>query len=335
MGAKETDMGFSAVTGESRGRFPGWNTLFVLIGLYVFLSILSALMIALTLWLGYGQNPLNGMDLSEARWLVPLNQLITFVPIIAWLISRRRRYGLSAMGPGLALGRMNPGMILYGFAAILAAGVVIEPILKALPDTGMAQLDTIISGGWGILSAVVIAPIVEETLFRGLILDSVRTRFGAFWAVIVSALIFGAFHGLPQQAFNAMVVGLFLGYIYVRTSSLGAVILIHMLNNALSCILTGFGISSDTYLSDMIHNRTIWLIVWGICAAFFIFAMVMLVINLRRARIIEPVQADVDESETVNETESVPEPEETIPVLSETEAEAVAGQADADSGEEA
>ena len=73
------------------------------------------------------------------------------------------------------------------------------------------------------------APIAEELLFRGLVIRPLE-RYGKRFAIIVSALLFGLFHGNLIQAPYAALVGLILGYVAVEYS-IGWAIVLHMFNN--------------------------------------------------------------------------------------------------------
>ena len=79
------------------------------------------------------------------------------------------------------------------------------------------------------LYASVVAPIWEELLFRGYILRTLRP-FGKRFSVLVSALLFGLFHGNLLQTPYAVVIGLVLGYVTVEYS-IGWAIVMHMFNN--------------------------------------------------------------------------------------------------------
>ena len=81
-----------------------------------------------------------------------------------------------------------------------------------------------------ILVAVIIGPVVEELIFRKLIIDRL-SRFGDLTAVIVSSLAFGLFHGNFYQFFYALGLGLILGYIYTKTRNILYPVLMHMLIN--------------------------------------------------------------------------------------------------------
>lgn len=83
------------------------------------------------------------------------------------------------------------------------------------------------------LCVVVIPPLVEEIMFRGVVLQSLR-RYGDGFAVLVSAILFGLYHGNLIQIVFAFLSGLALGFVAVRTNSLLPSMLIHCLNNGVS-----------------------------------------------------------------------------------------------------
>ena len=82
----------------------------------------------------------------------------------------------------------------------------------------------------------VLAPIFEELVFRKLIID--RTiRYGELMSILFSSLAFGLFHCNLYQIFYAFVLGLILGYVYVRTGNVILTIIMHMCVNASSSVL--------------------------------------------------------------------------------------------------
>ncbi len=83
----------------------------------------------------------------------------------------------------------------------------------------------------GFLMVAVAAPILEETLFRGIILKALLKKYRPFKAILISAVAFGIFHLNPWQFLYATTLGLFLGYVYWKTRSLFYPIVIHMLLN--------------------------------------------------------------------------------------------------------
>lgn len=77
---------------------------------------------------------------------------------------------------------------------------------------------------------------VEELIFRGVVMQSLR-RFGDIFALVISSALFGVFHmNLVQMPF-AFILGLAMGYFVMRTGSLWVSVGIHFLNNLASVVL--------------------------------------------------------------------------------------------------
>ena len=81
-----------------------------------------------------------------------------------------------------------------------------------------------------ILSAVILAPIMEELIFRKLVLDRLA-GYGPAVAMFVSALVFGLAHGNFYQFFYAFLLGLIFAYIYLRTGKVRYSMILHMMVN--------------------------------------------------------------------------------------------------------
>lgn len=91
----------------------------------------------------------------------------------------------------------------------------------------------------GVLGLAVLAPLLEEVLFRGAIQGLLMRFLGRPWpAIIIAALVFGVIHWNPVQVVYATLFGVVLGWIYYRTGSLMYVIVGHVLNNTLAVITT-------------------------------------------------------------------------------------------------
>jgi len=114
---------------------------------------------------------------------------------------------------------------------------------------------------------VVIAPLTEELLFRGLFLHRLAEGYGPRVAVAGSALCFGIFHILPWQAVGAMLVGLYLGWLVVRTRSVFVPMFAHALFNLVPVVATGLAsrsailrqIAAEDVAADA-HFPSSWLI---------------------------------------------------------------------------
>ena len=95
---------------------------------------------------------------------------------------------------------------------------------------------------WLALLAFAVAPgICEELAFRGFILSGFL-RSGRTWlAIALSSLCFGVMHMIPQQVFNATLVGLAIGLLAVRSGSLWPGVLFHILFNSWQVVLSRVG----------------------------------------------------------------------------------------------
>lgn len=109
------------------------------------------------------------------------------------------------------------------------------------------------------ISIVVIPPIVEEMMFRGMILQGLR-RFGDGFAVVASAALFGLYHGNFAQTVFAFLCGLVLGFAVIRTGSLLPAILIHMVNNASSVFVEFFERYQGTAAAEAANNIRVLLL---------------------------------------------------------------------------
>ena len=92
------------------------------------------------------------------------------------------------------------------------------------------------------ITALIIAPIYEELIFRGVIYDDTKKLFNAKIAALVSSILFGLMHfnGGYSQVIKTAIGGLLSAYCYEKTKSLYACILLHSLNNFMTgvmCIL--------------------------------------------------------------------------------------------------
>jgi uncharacterized protein len=80
---------------------------------------------------------------------------------------------------------------------------------------------------------VIMAPITEEALFRGVVLRGLLRRHGPWASSVVSALLFGFVHVYPAQVMPAFLLGLLLATIHLRTGSLWPCMWTHAIVNAL------------------------------------------------------------------------------------------------------
>ena len=77
----------------------------------------------------------------------------------------------------------------------------------------------------------ILTPAAEELIFRGLIQKRIADYLNGKWAVILSALVFGIYHGNVVQIIFGTCVGLLMGLVLEKTDQLSLVVVIHMVSN--------------------------------------------------------------------------------------------------------
>jgi membrane protease YdiL (CAAX protease family) len=80
------------------------------------------------------------------------------------------------------------------------------------------------------------APVMEEFVFRRCLIDRL-SPYGEKAALVTSALLFALFHETVNQVFYAFLLGLVLGYVYLKTGRLRITVVLHMLVNSLSMVV--------------------------------------------------------------------------------------------------
>ena len=101
--------------------------------------------------------------------------------------------------------------------------------------------------GFKLLSILIIAPAIEELLFRGIILNGFLSNYSSSKAIIFSALLFGAIHLVPSNICTATIVGLLLGWVYYQTKSLLYTTILHVTANIFGLIAVYFRLKTNSH----------------------------------------------------------------------------------------
>lgn len=84
-----------------------------------------------------------------------------------------------------------------------------------------------------VITAIVIAPVFEEILFRGLFYQALKRHLGYIRAAVISSGLFSLMHFNPSQFLPVLGLGMLLCFIFEYTGSLVPVIVLHIFNNGL------------------------------------------------------------------------------------------------------
>lgn len=147
-------------------------------------------------------------------------------------------------GPGLARG-LGVGVVgVLALLPIMTLQLQMGEVLwqwthpDASPPTHavLLALDESAWGTWGVvelvLAAVLVAPLVEELFFRGVLLGALWRHTQLKWfSIVLSSVAFGLVHAQPQDVLPLITMGSVLGYIRLRCNSLWPCIVLHVLFN--------------------------------------------------------------------------------------------------------
>ena len=171
-----------------------------------------------------------------------------------------------------------------GLTALTVAGLILLTFcingvteLVNVPDILQSQFKGLMENPWGVLAVCLVGPIAEEITFRRGIMGSLmETEKWRKYALVLSAAIFGIIHFNPAQIIVAFSLGLFLGWLYLRTHSLVLPVLCHILNNSLSTLQADIW-GYDTKMQDLLGGQTSLIIT--LVSAFLVTVALLLVLN--------------------------------------------------------
>ena len=192
----------------------------------------------------------GGEGLSAGYWFLLdhmnlVSCVIYTVPAVAFILwywlEVVRRDGAASFARAQTK-KITPAGILWtlvlAYAVQHAVSIIIGFLAFMLPETVAAYEEMVESAGltdysltW-VFAVVILPPLVEETVFRGLILHYLKKGGARFWAAnLIQAVLFGIYHGNLIQGIYAFCIGVLLGYLAERYGSLIIPVLVHALFN--------------------------------------------------------------------------------------------------------
>jgi membrane protease YdiL (CAAX protease family) len=117
-----------------------------------------------------------------------------------------------------------------------------------MPENDIATIVSEVPAWIILVLAVIVGPIVEELIFRKLMIDRLGI-FGDRMAILFTSVAFGLMHANLYQFFYATLLGALLGYVYTRTRDVRYTMLIHMIVNFMGSIPTMYvqGAANEFY----------------------------------------------------------------------------------------
>lgn len=217
------------------------------------------------------------VQLAAAQSLAVVYPISMTISLVGILLYRLLRGGTSKIA-SVSTSGFDPSRLLGLFVIMVALQVVIEPLTQLMPE--VPQM--VGRGFFTVLVSMVFAPIFEEIICRGVVLESFRAKYGVWAGWICSSLFFGLIHGQVTAMFNASIMGLVLGYAYIRSNSIFSVIILHAFNNGLALALMTFGLAHSTF-REMIPNAQLYWAVWAVAFVIVAIGAVIMVRNIRKS----------------------------------------------------
>lgn len=191
---------------------------------------------------------------ENANMLSFVSGLLIIALLLLFFIYRRK-----PINSALYISKPSFSTVILAFFAGLSLNFTTNFIMAFLPEKLLNSYADAASDAqqgsllWYILAAVVMAPVLEELIFRAMMVTRLSASVGNLPAIIISSAIFGAVHGHIVWSTYAFLLGILLGVIFVRSRSIAVSIATHMGFNLVS--LTAYiNIESLSKLGTFIFN---------------------------------------------------------------------------------
>jgi membrane protease YdiL (CAAX protease family) len=179
-------------------------------------------------------------------------------------------------------------VVILALGTILPSQWFVERMEITLPESTEKLFESIMGEPLGYVAIGILAPLVEELVFRGAILRTLLKLFDRKWhwvPIVISALIFGAVHMNVPQFVHAALIGLLLGWMYYRTDSIVPGVAFHWVNNTVAFVMFHMMPQmNDGKLIDLFHgNHTTMMLSLLFSLCIFLPALFQLTSRLKRA----------------------------------------------------
>ena len=182
--------------------------------------------------------------------MAPTDVLLRSYPVISilvnigfygiTLITQWKVYQKDDLRFGERKNRWKAWQIAAGAAAAAAVSVLLNalilssPLPKIFPGYYESAAVSFAGQPWPllILAAVILGPMAEELIFRGMIYERMRHYLSVPLSIVLSALLFGLYHANMIQFIYTSLMGILLAFYYEKSGSLPACIAAHMAMNA-------------------------------------------------------------------------------------------------------
>lgn len=266
--------------------YPSIKDLLIFIGLFVVAQVFALFVVMVI-------KVITGVEKSEYTVMSGLDILISYIlsfsiPIIGFIVYKRHK--LKNAGSEIIINKENKlsnnlssfsfPIVLCGYIAMMCMGLLFDPLINIFPESYLkyCEMFDIINGTIYIfITTIILAPVLEEVLFRGMLQSDLNNRYSIGISIFITSLVFAVVHFNIIQSVNAFFSSIILGLVYYKGRSLWNVIAIHCLNNATSMALMYFYINKKELISfkDMLNSDWLYYTIYIFCLALLIITIVM------------------------------------------------------------
>lgn len=246
-----------------------WRIVKLIIYFYLYQVLFTALVTLPEIWTQLMNNGGHTDGFTGVKITITATCLALVLSGLAmiWHLIHFKYVKINLKSFGEVSGKTMALSIVWVVASMMFANLCCE--FLNLPDYTQATAYAMSRNVFGILSITIMAPLVEELLFRGTIQGHLmRIGVKPLFAILASSAIFGVIHMNPAQILFAFAIGLIFGWLYYRTGSLVPGIVGHFINNSIACIQMAM------MTQEEINTKTIEWLGEGPTYALFAFSFV-------------------------------------------------------------
>lgn len=200
-----------------------------------------------------------GMVAGTPIHMDPLVRTIVYLGALVFVIAYGTEKSRKSFGQLFSFKAIGPSLLPAFIITIIGVHIVLSGlnsyVISIIPGGEAAEqyiLDFLRKDTYAfIIFTIVIGPFVEELMFRGLIVSGFQKRYRARKTIILSALLFAAYHGNAFQFMPSFFIGIILAWWFINTGSLVSSLFGHAISNALIILAAPFIVAYFPQLENM------------------------------------------------------------------------------------
>lgn len=203
-----------------------------------FVGIIGVQLLAKTGWYDIKGNQQQAIQQLLVHW-----ELIGFSLILIFIFLIYKKEAMNDSKLSIKFSKVSFGWILVGIVAVFFAqtiGSILDKSIFHLATQSVntsSNIESVAISPLALLSIVILAPLVEELVFRYAAINILSRKFNEIGCILVSSLFFSIMHFDFPFVFGYFLIGFVLAAIYVRTNRLLVSFVVHASMNLIVVML--------------------------------------------------------------------------------------------------